>query len=607
MTTDIPKYQMVSSLPALRKVLMQCDNEGATALDFETTSLIPKEGRVRLVSLCNKKIHALVDFDQIRGGFRAVANLFRHGEYIVYNKGFELRWFIDAGSPHVRCRDVGNLRKAVIGGGNYRLAQLLAWDLDIPMDKTEQTSDWGAAQLTQSQLDYAYLDADRTWKLWKYWSDQADAGHWRGMAMFDNMVPAVIEMEEAGMLLDVKQHRTLVAHWQEIKDEKIVAIREMVGEDEVAKITSDSQWSDYFARNMPDAFLAGWPRTEKTGQLSMKGATLRKLAGAVPGTPLEAFFDVLADFKTISKYLSSFGETLATKSELSRDKRVRARFNIGAAKTGRFSCSGPNLQQIPRDKELLGEQTSVRKSFVAGMGRKLVSLDYSGIELRVLGLLSDDHQLIQDMVEGDIHSEVAAKIAGHTIDKHTKEGKVARTAAKGVSFGIIYGSGAAGLAVNMRTSVGIAQGYIDFWQDRYPAAFNLRYEMMDEVSRTRSIRMIDGGTVYMGKKPDLPKCSNYPVQRAALSIMARAIVRHKNSLDAARSEGRQRLTQFLSTIHDAIIDEAATGDCEALLPIMYHDMKEAYLDVFPGAPIDRLVEGGIGPNWGELSEDYKGE
>ena len=600
--TDIPEYQMVSSKAALSKALKKCD--GPAALDFETTSLSPADGRVRLVSICNKRVQILVDFDQIRGGFNGVAHLFGDGEWIVFNKGFELRWFIAAGCPKTRCRDVGNLRKAILGGGNYKLMQLLHWDLDIEMDKSEQVSNWAAAQLTQSQLDYAYLDADRTWRLWNYWSDQADADHWRCMAMFDNMVPAVIEMEETGIMLDVKQHKKLVKHWQVIKDEKTAAIRDMVSEDEVVKITSDAQWSDYFARNMPDSFLKGWPRTEKTGQLSMKGETLRKLAGAAPGTPLETFFDTLADFKTISKYLSSFGDSLTKKAELTKDKRIRARFNIGAAKTGRFSSSGPNLQQIPRDKELLGEHTSVRKSFVAGIGRKLVSLDYSGIELRVLALLSDDDQLLQDMVEGDIHSEVATRITGRTITKDScktnKDDKAARSAAKGVSFGIIYGSGAAGLAVNMRTSLDNAQGYIDFWADRYPNAFNLRYEVMDEVSRTKFIRMVDGGTVYMGAKPDLPKCSNYPVQRAALALLARAIVRHKHSLDALRERGRHRLTAFIASIHDALIDEAASADCEELLKIMEDDMVQGYLDVFPGAPIDNLVEGGIGPNWGEL-------
>ena len=351
---------------------------------------------------------------------------------------------------------------------------------------------------------------------------------------------------------------------------------------------------------MDDAFLRAWPRTEKSGQLSMKGDILRKLAGAAPGTPLEEFFDALADYKKISKYISSFGETLITSSALSHDKRIRARFNIGAARTCRFSSSGPNLQQMPRNNELLGEATSVRSSFVAGLGRQLVSLDYSGIELRVLALLADDEQLLEDMVTGDVHAEVASVIAGKQIDKTTKDGKAARTKAKAVSFGIIYGAGATGLSLTMRTSRDKAQDYIDFWQRRYRNAFEYRNKMMDEALRTKYIRCVDGGTIWMGKKPELPQCANYPVQRGALSVMARAIVRHKDTLDAERAAGRQRMTRFLSTIHDALIDEAATKDAQADLALMERDMTEGYLDMFPGAPTDRLVEGGVGVNWGDL-------
>lgn len=598
--TNTLKYEMVSSYRALQNVIRRCKKEGETALDFETTSLYADEGRVRLVSLCNRRVFALVDFDQIRGGFKKCAQLFEGNDWIVFNAGFELRWFMAAGSPDVRCLDVGYLRRAILGGGSYRLAQIALWDIEVDMSKAEQASNWAAKELTQSQLDYAYFDADVTWRLWRYWADQADEGQWAGFRMFNDMVPAVIEMESSGMKLDIKQHATLVAHWKDIQKSRIETMREMVGTDEVANINSDAQWSDYFAAHMPDDFLAAWPRTEKTGQLSMKTATLNSLAGVVPDTPLETFFDTLSQYKTITKYISSFGDTLITRAENNRDKRVFARFNIGQAKTGRFSSSQPNLQQIPRDKDLLGDFTSVRSSFIAGMGRKLVSLDYSGIELRVLALLADDQQLLQDMVEGDVHAEVAAVMAGRPIDKRKPEDKALRSKAKGVSFGIIYGSAATGLSLTMRTSIGKAQEYIDFWEDRYPNAFKLRFKMMDEVAATRYLRMVDGGTIYMGARPDLPKCANYPVQRAALSIMARAIVRHKASLDAERGAGRQKLTRLLSTIHDALIDEAATKDCKRLFSIMEDDMVQGYLDVFPGAPTERLVEGGVGPNWGEL-------
>jgi DNA polymerase-1 len=602
MTSPTLKYTMVSTRIALEKAVKRCIKIGTTALDFETTCLVPAEGRARLVSLCNDKCHYLVDFDEIKGGFRKVAHLFEGGSWVCFNAGFENRWFYDGGAK-VDCLDVGNLRRAILGGGNFSLKQVLSWDLDHDMDKEEQASDWGATTLTQKQLDYAYADAHWTWQLWLYWAQQADEGRWMGFKMLNDMVPAVIEMETAGMLIDVDNHRKLVKKWTRIQAEKIRAIRDMVDEDEVGNINSDSQWSDYFAMNMPDKLLDAWPRTEKTGHLSMKIDTLQRIAGAMAtegSNMLVVFLDALCGYKTISKYISSFGEGLITKSEMSQDKRIRARFNIGAAKTCRFSCSSPNLQQIPRDRELLGEATSVRRSFIAGMGRRLVSLDYSGIELRVLALLSGDEQLLEDMVEGDVHAEVAAVIAGHAIDKKTKAGKAARQAAKGVSFGIIYGAGAVGLSTTMRTTTGHAQGYIDFWQDRYPKAFQLRYDMMDEASRTGFIRMVDGGTVYMSKRPELPRAANFPVQRAALSILARAITRHKNSLDIERAKGKQRMTRMLSTIHDALIDEAAVKDTKRCLSIMEKDMVAGYLDMFPDAPIDNLVEGGIGPNWAEL-------
>ena len=214
--------------------------------------------------------------------------------------------------------------------------------------------------------------------------------------------------------------------------------------------------------------------------------------------------------------------------------------------------------------------------------------------------MSGDEQLLDDVVNGDVHSEVAAVMAGRKIDKSKPADKALRSKAKGVSFGIIYGSGANGLSATMRVPTDKAQDYIDYWSTRYAKAFNYRFKMMDEAAKTRFIRMVDGGTIYMGKNPDLPKCANYPVQRAALSIMARALIRHRASLVAERASGGQRMSRMLATIHDAIIDEASSRDAANLLEIMHNDMIKGYLDVFPGTPTNNLVEGGFGDNWGEL-------
>tara|TARA_B100000497_G_scaffold16980_1_gene19851 strand:+ start:3564 stop:5348 length:1785 start_codon:yes stop_codon:yes gene_type:complete len=592
------EYQKITSYQSLKSICRQCAEIGATALDFETTSLSPRDGKVRLVSLCNKRVKVVVDFDQIGGGFRNCAKLFNKGKWIVFNVGFEARWFLDAKcSPELL--DVGNLRRAIIGGGSFSLANLVQWDLKKVMSKEQQRSDWSLPDLSQEQLDYAFKDAELTYELWKHWEAEADEGRWAGFRLLNDMHPAVIEMEDAGMLVDKTAHKKLIEAWYIAKTDRVKRIRELVGEDEVSNINSDGQWSDYFARTMPDKFLRGWTKTEKTGQLSMTTETLKRLAGAVPDTPLETFFDALSEYKTISKYINSFGENIINAANLNGG-RIQARFNIGYARTCRFSSSGPNLQQIPRDKELLGKATSVRSSFIAGVGRKLVSLDYSGIELRVLALLSNDEQLLEDVVEGDVHSEVASVMAGRKIDKTKKADKDLRSKAKGVSFGIIYGSGANGLSSTMRVSPEKAQDYIDYWSTRYAKAFNYRFKMMSEAEKSRFIRMVDGGTIYMGRQPELPKCANYPVQRAALSVMARAIIRHKSSLTAARASGDQRLSRMLATIHDAIIDEASSRDAPHLLDMMHEDMVQGYLDVFPGTPTHNLVEGGFGANWGEL-------
>ena len=601
-----PRFAMYKLITHAEDLAAYLDRVGDNycALDFETTALRPEDGKVRLVSLHDGTAGAVVDFYQIPGGFDACASMFDRGRWIVFNSGFELRWFIAAGAPNTCCKDVGFLRRAILGGGRYSLKQVVEWDLDRQMDKTEQASNWAALELTQSQLDYAYKDAVDTWDLFQHWYDRADELHLQAWDMLDGMVPAVIEMEDTGMLVDTHRHKKLADHWADLQAKQIATIRDAVSEDEVENINSDIQWSDYFARHMPDHILVKWPRTEKAGTLSMKSEVLNSLGSqfftALGENPITQLLDTLRDYKRLTKYLTSFGHPLIASAQKHADSRVRCRFNIGAAKTCRFSSSGPNLQQIPRDLTLIGEDTSVRSSFVAPMGRKLVSLDYSGIELRVLALLSEDDQLLEDVVYGDVHSEVASVIAGKTIDKSTPEGKAARTAAKGVSFGIIYGSAATGLAVNMRTSSNKAQKYIDFWSDRYSNAFRYRHRMMDEASDTRFIRCVDGGTLYMGRFPDLPKCANYPVQRAALSVMAKAIARHKRSLDELRAAGQHRHTKILSTIHDALIDEAATADAQECLRIMETDMTQGYLDVFPGAPTERLVEGGIGSSWGSL-------
>lgn len=600
------EYQMITTEAELGDLLDRVGT-GYAALDFETTGLRPEESEVRLGQICNDKVWAVVDFWALEGGsFDAYAHWFEDATWIAFNAGFEYQWFDAADAPDVRVIEVAHARRARMGGDQMTLAQMLKTDLNHTMPKDQQISNWGADVLNADQLQYAADDALWTWELWKYWQDKLDEyPSARGaQRMLDDLIVPVHEMKQTGLVLDQARHRELVEVWERKREIFEADIRALVNEDEVANLQSRKQWSDYFGQILPDEYLAHWPRTEKTGQLEIKTATCKEMAALAGGEgPLADVLFTIADFTTVNQYLSNFGNKLITMAQNASDGRLHPSYNIARAVTGRFSSSSPNAQQFPRDRELLGDFTSVRLSFIAPPGKRLVSLDYSGIELKVLALLSEDDQLLYDCVHGDLHSEVGSYMAGYRIDKKTPEGKDIRSRAKGVSFGIIYGSGSLGLSGTLRTSVRRAQELIDFWSDRYPKAFNLRNTMMNHALGDGYIPVADGGSIYMGKKPQLPKCANYPVQRAALSVMARAIIRHRARLQDAADRGRHMGTRMAATIHDALIDEALIDDAPEALRWMKEDMVAGYLDIFPGAPTEALVEGGTGKSWGELEDE----
>lgn len=593
------KYTLIDNQDDLEELLAVLDENPVAAIDFEGWTI------VRLAQVCNDDTWFVVDFGPDGDNwFHEVAHWFEDYDWIAFNSGHEKREFAKHGDVYPTVWDAGHLRRALEGGGHMSLKQLVGWELDIEMDKTEQASNWDVGELTQSQLDYAANDALWTWQAWCKMKARATPGHMRCFNLLDGMTDAVIEMEETGLLLDRAHHRELIADWQALNDEREKHIRELITEEEVENLNSGKQLNDFFAKLLPDNLLSIWPRTEKTGALSTANKDLINMAGAVGGdNPLGRTLTLLAERSTLQKYLSSFGDTLITKSQMAKDGRVRARYNIGAAITCRFSSSGPNLQQIPRDRDFFGQRLSIRKGFVAAPGRKLISFDYSGIEMRVLALVSGDDQLLEDAVYGDVHTEAASLAAGRRIDpKASVEDKELRQGAKAVNFGIVYGTTALGLAGRQGWSFDFADNFIQQWAGRYPKAFGLRHEMQAEAKATGYLPMTDGGTIYVGKKAGLTICANYPVQRAALSVMARAIIRHKASMEELRERYPSNFIAMCSTIHDALIDEADDDLAALVMKTMKTDMELGFLDVFPGHSIERLVEGGLGPSWGELEE-----
>ena len=255
--------------------------------------------------------------------------------------------------------------------------------------------------------------------------------------------------------------------------------------------------------------------------------------------------------------------------------------------------SNPNLQNIPRNP-------MVRRSFIAPPATDMVLADYSGIELRVLAEVSNDWQLKQDVIFGDVHAESAITLFRVPADDFKARlkakdprAKEMRSKAKAFSFQLTYGAGNAALALVLRCSDAEAGEFVEKWAERYPQAYALRYRMFDQMNATGLLPIKSGRTVFVHKNErSLPVASNYPIQGAAADVMYRAVTRMSQKVWELPFTSR-----MLASVHDELLMLAEAGRGEELREIMVEEMRQAWLDIFPGSETANLSESAVGQSW----------
>ena len=573
-----------------RKILRHVIDSGHIhALDFETTGLDPKESEVVLVSISGPAWTGVFDLWAMEKPLKHFRKEWEAVDWVVFYSGFEYRFFWEHGCPDVALHDLQYMRKAILGGGQYGLKDVAWWDLKIEMSKELQASDWGAETLTEEQYGYAQFDAVVTYRAWKYWLDKSTDAQRAGYALLNNMVPAVIEMEAAGMTIDRKHHERLLAMWRRRSVAANASIRKLVPESEVPNLNSNKQISNFLKTILDDDSLAFWPQTEKSGDLKLKRDIITDMAKRVP-YPLSRFLSGLAVLNRADKYISSFGETLLFHAEQGGG-RIHPRFNVGAARTTRFSSSQPNAQNMPHNPVF-------RKSVIAGLGRVLVGGDLSGIEVRVLATMSGDEQLLHDTVYGDMHRAVAGFMLNKPIDQITKE---ERSNAKALTFLICYGGGSAAVAMKYGVSIEQAEEYIAGWAARYPLAMDFRNLQHEQAKRTGSLDKAGGGSMWVGKKASLPVCANYPIQGSAGDVMFATIIELKDRLDDARERSLvSSMTRMIATIHDELIVETTKQSAEIVEEMLGAAFTTGWLEIFPGTDTANLYETGTGLTWADI-------
>ena len=300
----------------------------------------------------------------------------------------------------------------------------------------DAASDWGRDELTGEQIAYAALDAVMARRLSARF--QSELEHQRsapdGVTLATRLNKAVIpiaRMELAGIMLDTEALARLDAGW---RFETARLRKEITTRFGLENPRSAPQVEAWLSRELCTLGKdREWPRTPAK-KLSTQAKHLRRLICELPGVEL------LVELPRVQQLASNFGQKLLER--VGSDGRLHGRFQLAGAKSGRFTSSKPNLQNIPRAQE-------IRSAFIAAPACSLVCADYSQLELRVMAAISGDPVMTEAYREGrDLHAITAASMLGVAIEEFDTANPAhaeARKKAKAINFGIIFGSGPNGL------------------------------------------------------------------------------------------------------------------------------------------------------------------
>ena len=332
--------------------------------------------------------------------------------------------------------------------------------------------------------------------------------------------------------------------------------------------------------------LPGGKRLKKSGQYSTEASVLEALAERhdLPRKIIE--------YRTRAKLKSTYIDALP-KFIQPETGRLHTSFNQTVARTGRLSSSNPNLQNIPIGDEF---GLRIRSAFVAEPGWRLISADYSQIELRVLAHLSEDPRLVEAFTRNeDIHARTAQEIFGVPAALQNHEH---RRMAKAINYGVIYGLSSFGLAGRTGTSRTEAQRYIDAYFERYSKVKSYLDGLIEEArssgrvrtlfGRLRPIPEISSADVASRNRAER-EAMNTPLQGTAADLMKLAMVKVQ-----ARLKREKMRTRMILTVHDELVFEAPEPELEQAREIVRAEMEGAYPMRVP-----LKVDLGVGQNWKE--------
>ena len=475
----------------------------------------------------------------------------------------------------------------------HSMDNLAAHWLDHSTIKYEDVCGKGAKQVPfgslapEAALDYAAEDADITLRLWQMLRPRLAT---EGMtSVYERLerplIPVLADMENAGITVDPSILARMSNDFATRMEAFQTEIHALAGEE--FNIASPKQLGEILFDKMG---LQGGKRA-KTGAWSTSADVLETLAAE--GVEIAAR---VLDWRQLAKLKSTYADALVD-SILPESGRVHTSFSMVGASTGRLSSSDPNVQNIPIRT---AEGRQIRTAFVAAPGKKLISADYSQIELRLVAHVAGEQSMIDAFRAGvDIHARTASEVFGVPLDQMDGE---TRRRAKAINFGIIYGISGFGLARQLGIRQGEARDYIDAYFENFPGIRAYMDRIKLEARETGHVETLFGRRIHIaGITASNPaqrgfaerQAINAPIQGSAADIIKRAMVRLPSALAEAGIEAR-----MLLQVHDELIFEAEESIAEAAVEAIRAVMESAADPVLDLA-VPLVAEAGIADSWAD--------
>jgi len=616
---DRSRYKIVRSLEQLDAWFTRARELGAIAIDIQASSIDPMQAALCGFSLAltaNEACYvplahrkrgdggdgSLFAGDiapgqlEERAALAAMQPLLEDPEVLKVgcDLKFGLQMFAVRGSELTPYDDIMLMSYALDAGrSSHALTSLAQRYFDHAMVDDNVLTGSGKARITfdcvevEKAAEYGAERADVTLRLWQVLKARLAAE--RVSSVYETLerplIPVLARMERRGISIDRQVLSRLSGEFAQRAGALEAEIQTLAGEP--LNPGSPKQLGDILFGKLG---LPGGTKT-KTGQWSTGARVLDELAEQ--GHPLPR---KILDWRQVSKLKSTYTDALPSYVN-PQTHRVHTSYALAATPTGRLSSSEPNLQNIPIRTE---EGRKIRRAFIAVDGHKLVSADYSQIELRLLAEIADIEPLEKAFREGlDIHAMTASEMFGVPVKGMPGE---IRRRAKAINFGIIYGISAFGLANQLGIEREEAGAYIRKYFERFPG-------IRDYMEETKAFAKQNGYVLTLfGRKCHYPEIAhsnasirafneraaiNARLQGTAADIIRRAMVRMEPALQKANLSAR-----MLLQVHDELVFEVPDAEVERTLPVVEKVMAHAPMPAL-SLSVPLAVEARAAHNWDE--------